>query len=172
MSISTSWLSFGRNIMTEHRIITTDQEIKEAFERAKLLQSEPRAKTVEYIQRLNMLIVQLSNGRRLLLPIEELQGLQGATHKQIKNCKLVGRGTGITWPDLDADLYVPALIDGVYGTKRWMAALGRKGGSATTEAKQAASRANGAKGGRPKKRIGAQPNDRVRLISLPQSASS
>jgi hypothetical protein len=33
-----------------------------------------------------------------------------------------------------------------------VAALGRKGGSATTEAKQAASRANGAKGGRPKKR--------------------
>jgi hypothetical protein len=144
----------SRQSLTDHRVITTDQEIKEALERAKLLHGEPLAKTVEYVQRLNMLVVRLTNGRRLLLPVEELQGLEGATHKQIKNCKLVGRGTGITWPDLDADLYVPALIEGVYGTKRWMAELGRKGGSATTEAKQAASRANGVKGGRPKKSVG------------------
>jgi hypothetical protein len=46
---------------------------------------------------------------------------------------------------------VPALIEGVYGNRRWMSELGKKGGSAKTEAKRAASRANGAKGGRPGK---------------------
>jgi hypothetical protein len=67
----------------------------------------------------------------------------------MRNYKLIGSGTGICFPELDVDLYVPALIEGVYGNRRWMAQLGKKGGSAKTEAKQVAARANGAKGGRP-----------------------
>jgi len=55
-------------------------------------------------------------------------------------------GTGIHFPALDLDLYVPALIEGVYGNRRWMAELGRKG----VEAKRVAARVNGAKGGRPR----------------------
>jgi len=51
------------------------------------------------------------------------------------------------------DLYVPALIEGVYGNRRWMAHLGKKGGRARTEAKRRAAQANGAKGGRPKRAI-------------------
>jgi hypothetical protein len=85
----------------------------------------------------------------LVLPIEDLQGLGNATHKQIQNYELLGHGTGISFPELDVDLYVPALIEGVYGNRRWMAQLGRKGGSARTEAKRKAAKANGAKGGRP-----------------------
>jgi len=34
--------------------------------------------------------------------------------------------------------------------RKWLAAIGRKGGSATTKAKAAAARRNGRKGGRPK----------------------
>jgi hypothetical protein len=75
--------------------------------------------------------------------------LGNATSKQIQNYELLGRGTGISFPDLDVDLYVPALIEGVYGNRRWMAQLGKKGGSAKTAAKRKAAKANGAKGGRP-----------------------
>ena len=67
----------------------------------------------------------------------------------MQNYELIGRGTGISFPELDVDLYVPALIEGVYGNRRWMAQLGKKGGKAKTEAKQLAARANGVKGGRP-----------------------
>jgi hypothetical protein len=137
--------------MVEHRVITTDKEIQAALVTARLLDAEPLAKTVFHDRRLNLLIVELSNGRRLVLPVEELQGLRGATHKQLENYELVGGGAGITWPDIDADLYVPSLIEGLYGTKRWMSELGQKGGASTSKAKQAASRANGAKGGRPRK---------------------
>jgi hypothetical protein len=139
--------------MAEHEVITTDAGIEAALQKAKLHDSEPRALTVEHIQRLNLLIVGLSNGRRLVLPIEDLQGLGRATHKQIQNYELLGHGTGISFPDIDVDLYVPALIEGVYGNRRWMAELGKKGGRAKTEAKRRASQANGAKGGRPKKAI-------------------
>jgi len=60
-------------------------------------------------------------------------------------------GLGLHWRRLDADLYVPALLQGVFGSKSWMARqLGAEGGRARTVAKVAASRENGRKGGRPR----------------------
>jgi Protein of unknown function (DUF2442) len=137
--------------MTQARMITTDGAIDAAIERAKLLDGEPLAKTAVYIPSLKVLMVRLTNGRRLVLPIEDLQGLESATAKQLQNIEILGRGTGINFPDIDAGFYVPSLIEGVYGNRRWMSELGERGGSARTEAKQRASRANGAKGGRPRK---------------------
>jgi hypothetical protein len=136
--------------MAKHEVITTDPEIEAALKKAKLLAHEPVAISVEHIPSLNLLIVELSNHRRLALPVEDLQQLGSATHAQIQNYQLLGRGTGIHFPDLDVDLYVPALIEGVYGNRSWMANLGKIGGMAKTEAKRLAAKANGAKGGRPK----------------------
>jgi hypothetical protein len=133
----------------EHEVVTTDAEIEAALERAKIHDGDPLAQTVEHIPALNLLIVGLNNGRRLVLPVEDVQGLGNATDEQIQNYELLGRGTGIAFPDLDVALYVPALIEGVYGNRRWMAQLGKKGGRAKTEAKRKAARTNGTKGGRP-----------------------
>jgi hypothetical protein len=138
-------------------IITTDAESEAAFERAELHDNDPRAQTVEYVPDLKLLIVGLSNGRRLVLPIEDMLGLGEATAKQLQNYELLGHGTGISFPDLNVDLYVPALIEGAYGNRRWMAELGSKGGRAKTAAKRQASRANGAKGGRPRKVLADSP---------------
>ncbi len=137
--------------MAEHKVVTTDAEIETALNRARLHDSDPVAQKVEHVAGLNLLIVGLSNQRRLVLPVEDLQGLEHATHEQLENYELPGRGTGISFPALDADFYVPALMEGVYGTRRWMTELGRKGGAAKTSAKRQAARQNGAKGGRPKK---------------------
>lgn len=137
--------------MAKHGVVTTDANIDAALRQAKIHDSEPVAQTVEHVPGLNLLIVGLSNGRRLVLPVEEVQGLEKANHEQIKNHELLGRGTGIHFSELNVDLYVPALIEGVYGNRRWMAQLGKKGGAARTEAKRLAARANGAKGGRPKR---------------------
>jgi hypothetical protein len=137
--------------MTEHRVITSDAEIESALLRAAGPDTAPKAIKVEYSADLNLLIISLSNGRRLVLPTEDVQGLEYANSEQIQNYELLGKGTGISFPDLDVDLYVPALIEGIYGNRRWMAQLGRKGGAARTDAKRRASRSNGAKGGRPKK---------------------
>jgi hypothetical protein len=137
--------------MAEHIVITTDAEIESALQRAKLLDGGPLALSVEHIPDLNLLIVALTNQRRLVLPVEDVQGLGSATHEQLRKYELMGRGTGILFPELDVDLYVPALIEGVYGNRRWMAQLGKKGGTAKTEAKRVAARVNGAKGGRPRR---------------------
>jgi hypothetical protein len=100
---------------------------------------------------LDLLVLKLSDGRRYVIPREELQGLQSATEEQIGRVEILGGGAGLHWPDLDADLYVPALLQGVYGNKEWMAQIGRSGGSAKSVAKKEAARANGVKGGRPRR---------------------
>jgi hypothetical protein len=69
----------------------------------------------------------------------------GRIHVELNN------GLGLHWPMLDADLYVPALVKGILGTKQWMTQIGAVGGSASTVAKAAAARANGKLGGRPRK---------------------
>lgn len=135
--------------MAKHKVITTNAEIDAALKRAKAHGNDPVARSVELVADLNLLIVKLSNQRRLVIPVEELQGLNKATHKLIQNYKLRGQGTGISFPDLDVDLYVPALIEGVFGNQRWMAQLARKGGGSKT--KQTAARNNSIKGGRSKR---------------------
>lgn len=144
----------ARHKTTTHKIVTSDAEIDRAIERARSLQSEPRVEEVEYRPGagLDLLILKLSDGRRRLIPREEVQGLQCATREQIKRVEILGHGTGLHWPALDLDHYVPNLLRRVYGTKSWMAEIGRNGGSAKTNAKKRAARANGVKGGRPRQK--------------------
>jgi hypothetical protein len=61
----------------------------------------------------------------------------------------------VHFPKLDVDLYIPALLEGFLGSRQWMAAqIGKLGGQASTEAKSAAARENGKRGGRPRKSAG------------------
>jgi Protein of unknown function (DUF2442) len=131
----------------------TDAEFKRAIERAKRLRNEPLVTEVQYRPgpELDLLILKLSDGRRHVIPRENLQGLQSATKEQLARIEIVGGGTGLHWPDLDADLYVPGLLRGLYGNKKWMAEIGRRGGSVRSAAKKKAARVNGLKGGRPRR---------------------
>jgi hypothetical protein len=140
--------------MAKHRVVTTDAEIDRAIEQARVLQNEPRVTGVEYKAGpgLDLLILKLSNGHRHVIPREDLQGLRKATKEQIAEVEIIGNGTGLHWPALDLDHYVPNLLKHVYGTRRWMAEIGRRGGAATTPAKRKASRKNGLKGGRPRQK--------------------
>jgi len=144
----------ARHKIARHRVVTTDAEINQAIERAKNLRREARVTAVEYRPGpgLDLLILKLSDSSRHVIPREDLQGLQLAAKDQIARVEILGNGTGLHWPELDVDLYVPGLLRGVYGTKRWMAEIGRSGGSVKSAAKKRAARANGLKGGRPRQK--------------------
>ncbi len=62
--------------------------------------------------------------------------------------EVIGAGYGLHWESLDLDYSVPGLMNGVFGTAKWMAA---RAGRSTSPAKAGAARANGRKGGRPRK---------------------
>ena len=79
-----------------------------------------------------------------------IQGLKGATVEQLNDAWLDRTGLSVHWPSLDADFIILGLVQGIFGTKAWMAEIGRQGGKRTSEAKRRSSRENGQKGGRPK----------------------
>jgi hypothetical protein len=136
--------------MAKHKVVTTDAEMNRALERARTLR-QSLVVNAAYNPDLNLLLLQLGDGRRRAIPVEDVEGLQDATAAQLSAIEILGNGTGLHWPKLDVDLYVPALLQGITGTKQWMTELGRKGGSAKTPAKRKASQRNGRLGGRPKK---------------------
>jgi hypothetical protein len=130
----------------------TDTAIDAALERGrKAHASEPRAAAARYDRSSGRVIVDLENGCTFAFPPRLAQGLEGASDDQLAAIEILGKGYGLHWEELDVDLSLPGLMAGIFGTKTWMA---RRAGQATSAAKAAASRANGAKGGRPRKTVG------------------
>ena len=109
---------------------------------------EPRAASVRHDRKLDRIIVEMTNGCTFAFPPRLAQGLEDATDAQLAQVEILGAGTGLHWEDLDVDFSVAGLLSGIFGTAAHMA---RRAGQATSPAKAAAARANGAKGGRPRK---------------------
>ena len=127
----------------------TDADIDAAIERGQTATAnEPRAASARYDRRLGRVVVELANGCTFAFPPRLVQGLENATDEEIDEVEILGAGYGLHWESLDADFTVPGLLAGIFGTKAYMA---RRAGQATSPAKAAAARANGAKGGRPRK---------------------
>ena len=127
----------------------TDMEIDAALERGRIArETEPRAASVRYDKPSGRVIVDLTNGCTFAFPPRLAQGLEEATDDQLAMIELLGAGYGLHWEALNVDLSIPGLLAGIFGTKAYMA---RRAGQTRSPAKAAAARANGAKGGRPRK---------------------
>jgi hypothetical protein len=112
--------------MGQGRVLTTDADIEAALERARLdpEPDPPMALSAEYDGRLDLVLLHLDNGHRLVIPRENLQGLENTTEAQRSQIEIFG-GYDIAWPQLDLDHYLPALMDGIYGSDKWMENLKR-----------------------------------------------
>ena len=56
------------------------------------------------------LVVVLADGRELSAPLAWFPRLLQANHDQRQNWRLIGRGHGIHWPDIDEDVSVASLL--------------------------------------------------------------
>jgi hypothetical protein len=133
---------------------TRDEYVAATAAGKRMLATTPHALTARYDRRTDRVVVTLNTGIDVSFSPRDAQGLEHATSDQLAAIEITPPGFGLHWPKLDADLYVPAILEGILGSRRWMAArLGAAGGRSRSAAKVAASRKNGKLGGRPSKKM-------------------
>ena len=134
--------------------MVTDEEFEKATGRAKEFEARvPKAVSAKYDRHIRRVVVQLSSNLGIFFSPRDAEGLENATPEQLNEIEISPSGYGLHFPKLDADLYLPSLLEGVFGSERWMASrMGMRGGKSRSEAKTMASRENGKKGGRPKQK--------------------
>ncbi len=115
------------------------------------LKREPHAARAWYDRARDLVSIELTNGSYFAFPPRLAQGLRGGSAEQLAEVEVTPMGD-LHWERLDADMSVFALLQGTFGNKAWMRELARTGGRSRSPAKVRAARANGRKGGRPRKR--------------------
>lgn len=119
--------------------LTTEQfEAARARGEARML--GPRAGSAHYDAGRNRVIVRLTTGVEIGFSPRDVEGLQHARLEDLRTIEVEAFGLGIRFPTLDADLYVPTLLEGVLGSKAWMMRLEAPGGRKSRIAAGAAPR--------------------------------
>ena len=94
-------------------------------------------------------------GGSMTIPRRFIPGLQGQPAVALESVSVSPAGDALRWSSLDADVYVPGLVERAFGNRLFAAAAGRRGGRQRSKVKAVAARRNGSKGGRPRKRTSA-----------------
>lgn len=134
------------------------ETLEQANERARELEATvPRAISARYDRKSGRIVIDLSSRLSVSFSPRDAEGLENATPAQLGEIEISPSGFGLHFPKLDADVYVPGLLEGLLGSKEWMASrLGRAGGQSRSRAKRVAAKANGRLGGRPRKSAAAR----------------
>ena len=100
----------------------TEAMIDAAIERAKNEPPDDRvtASAVHFDTSLRLLLITLSNGRRLSIPQEDLQHLADESAEDAADVTIGAHGRSIHWERLDLDFSVEGLIEGRRGNTAWM----------------------------------------------------
>jgi len=117
-------------------------------------QTGRRAVSAKYDPRTGRIMMELTNGFVFGFPAKAIPALVHATPDQLAAVMLSPGGSALHWEELDADLSVPGLLLSSIDRSEQVVELARAAGRARSPAKAAAARANGAKGGRPRKAAG------------------
>lgn len=103
----------------------------------------PRAVSARFDKRTRRISVRLDTGIEFLFDPKAAYGLQDAGDDDLTGVVVEGLGSTLHFPRLDADFSVAGLLEGFLGPLDWT----------RREARAAASRENGKRGGRPKKAL-------------------
>lgn len=122
-------------------IEVTDESFAAATARDDALIRGPHAESAHYDRERDRVIVRLSTGVEIGFAPRDAEGLQGAGYEDLAAVEVEAFGLGIHFPTLDADFYVPALPDGVLGSRRWMERRSRDAGQGVSLEMSASERA-------------------------------
>lgn len=136
-------------------IVITEADRRE-FARARAAWAEAEAAPsalirARYDARRDAVDLSFRCGATIIIPRKLIPWLDGASKADLRAIK-VFTYEGIECAPIDMHIFVPGLIEEVFGTRFLAAAMGTRGGQRRSKSKAAAARANGALGGRPRKR--------------------
>lgn len=69
-----------------------------------------RIKAVHLHKDLDLMLIVLNNGKILKRMISSSKSLKMATEEQLNDYRLIGKGAGIHWPQLDEDLSLKVFL--------------------------------------------------------------
>jgi hypothetical protein len=141
--------------MARNRLSAEDRKrYAVAREAGRLQAQDPSTVTAaRYDKRLDAFQLSFAGGGQMTVPRELVPGLENAPATALSAVSVSPAGDAVFWRLLDVDVYVPGVVERAFGRRLFAASTGREGGRRTSRAKAAAAKANGAKGGRPRKRL-------------------
>ena len=101
----------------------TERDVQEAEARlAEDLRHTATAVAARYDRGRGRVVIRLNTGLEVMFAPHDAEGLERATAADLEEIEISPTGLGLYFPRLDADLYVPGLLQGLFGSQRWMAA--------------------------------------------------
>ncbi len=77
--------------------------------------TEPLVQTVDVSD--DTITAHLTDGRTISVPLAWSWRLADATAEQRRHFAIIGNGQGIHWPDIDEDISVRGMLDGIPATR-------------------------------------------------------
>src|SRR5260370_26785634 len=105
--MGTSWGERGRRFMVSRN------SVELANRRGEQMRGEfPHAVSARYDRATGKVVVELSSKLTLSFSPLDAQGLENAKPAELEEIELSPSGFGVHFPKLDADLYIPGLLEG------------------------------------------------------------
>ena len=93
-------------------MISDDMRLAAEEQMRQTMRRSPRAVRARYDRRRSRIVIQLDNGLDLVLPTRLVDQLVDAAADDLADIEITPTGLGLHWPRLDADLYLPGLLEG------------------------------------------------------------
>jgi hypothetical protein len=131
---------------------TTEDELQRAVEAGRHRRAtERRAAGVRYDRDRDAIEIELTDGAAVRLPRTMVDEFRAVPPADMAKLRVSPAGYGLKLDEHNINISVHGLIAALAMPGDMAASLGKLGGTARSEAKRITARANGAKGGRPRK---------------------
>ena len=131
--------------------LISQQEYEAALARGRAELAKPHAIEARFVVRGASLHVKFSNGLSLVVDAREVPALQGHPLSSLKNPYVTAGGDGLIFDEANLAFNLPSLLAPFLPLELARSRVAAESGKASSAKKAQAARANGSRGGRPRK---------------------